>query len=228
MRRYAVPDLHGRRDLLDAAIAAIAAHGGGEVVFLGDYIDRGPDSRGVVERLLAGPPPGQIWRPLMGNHEAFLLDALEDPAARDQWLEVGGREALQSYGWDGTGEAAMGLIPVEHRRWMRKLPQVYLDLHRVYVHAGIDPTLSIDHQTETRLLWQIHLPESDCDYRGRHVVHGHESRADGPQSLTNRTNLDTLAWKTGRLCVGVFAEDRPGGPVEILEVKRAPDPRADP
>jgi serine/threonine protein phosphatase 1 len=57
MRRYAVPDLHGRRDLLDAAIAAIAAHGGGEVVFLGDYIDRGPDSRGVVERLLAGPPP---------------------------------------------------------------------------------------------------------------------------------------------------------------------------
>lgn len=216
---YTIADLHGRRDLLEAALAAIGARGGGTVVFLGDYLDRGPDSQGVVRRLMAGPPDDQVWATLMGNHEAYLLAALDDPSLREHWLAVGGRETLISYGWSGTGPAEMHHIPVAHRRWMRHLAQYRYDRHRIYVHAGLDPTLRLEDQTEQRLLWQFHTPESDLAYRGLHVVHGHEDRIDGPIRLRNRTNLDTLAWQTGRLSIGVFDDATPGGPVEILTIQ---------
>jgi serine/threonine protein phosphatase 1 len=216
---YAIADLHGRDDLLEIALIEIAARGGGTVVFLGDYIDRGPGSRAVIERLIAGPPEGQRWYTLMGNHEAFLLHAMEDAEGRAQWLDVGGREALISYGWSGQGEAEMHRIPVAHRRWMRQLPQYHCDRHRIYVHAGVDPTLSLEAQTEQRLLWQIHTPETDLPYGDRHVVHGHEHRPDGPILKRNRTNLDTHAWHTGRLAVGVFEDAAAGGPTDLIEIR---------
>ncbi len=222
---YAIADLHGRFDLLDAAITAIAERGGGTVVFLGDYIDRGPQSRQVVERLKAGPPKGQVWWPLAGNHETYLLSAIVDLELRDTWLAAGGRETLASYGWNGDGEAPLEMVPEADRAWMKARPNFHLDRHRVYVHAGMDPTLSFEQQSEARMLWGTYLPNLDLGYREWHVVHGHENLANGPLRLVNRTNLDTYAWKTGRLCIGVFDDAAPGGPTEVIEIRRDPDPR---
>ena len=221
MTTYAIADLHGRLDLLDRALAEIGARGGGEVVFTGDYIDRGPESRGVIERLIAGPPPGQNWTLLSGNHEAFLASlfgSTRDEEAICDWLAVGGRETMISYGWSGEGTAPLGLIPPLHRAFLIRLPRFARDRHRIYVHAGLDPTLALDQQSDRRLLWQIYRDGVDLGYDGLHVVHGHEQRPDGPILLQHRTNLDVHAWNTGRLCVGVFDHEIPGGPVETFDV----------
>ncbi len=218
MYHYAIADLHGRHDLFARAIAAITQRGGGKVFFLGDYIDRGPDSRAIVERLIEGPPPGQTWIPLAGNHEAYLVAALEDQSLLDGWLKVGGRETLMSYGWDGEGEASLRWIPIRHRIFLARLARNAQDAHRVFVHAGVDPTLSLEDQSEKRLLWDVYADNIDIGHGIRHVVHGHEERPDGPALLTHRTNLDVHAWKTGRLCVGVFDPSLPGGPQETFDI----------
>ena len=89
---------------------------------------------------------------------------------------------------------------------------MHADRQRIYVHAGLDPELPLDRQTERTLLWKRY-PEGDAvDFGGRHVVHGHDSFADGPKLYAGRSNLDTRAWRTGRLVIAVFDDDRPGGP----------------
>lgn len=219
---YAVPDLHGRDDLLEAAIAAISARGGGRVVFLGDYVDRGPGSRQVIERLMAGPPEEQIWIILKGNHEDMMVETCRGRAVPDWWIGNGGGATLVSYGHPRSGVADLSVVPADHIAWIAGLSLAFADEHRVYAHAGVDPTLPLGEQTAKTLTWKRYPKGFDGGCDGLHVVHGHTPDRDGPERLVHRTNLDTLSWYTGRLAVGVFDDAVPGGPVEVMWIESYP------
>ena len=215
---YVIPDLHGRDDLLVGALSQISAHSGGAdstIVTIGDYVDKGPHSRQVIERLRAGIDGWHLVA-LKGNHDAMMVQGLRDPARLAFWVERGGDSALASYGGSPAD------VPETHIAWLDQRPLMHVDTHRLYVHAGVDPDLSLEQQTETTLLWKRYLKSDGAGFGARHVVHGHDNDPDGPLLLDGRTNLDTQAWKTGRLVVGVFDDNRPGGPVDLIEVRGAP------
>ena len=207
-KTYVIADIHGRLDLLEAALARIEEHTPGKVVFTGDFIDGGPQSRGVVARLIAGPADGWEWVFVRGNHEDMLLDCYSGKNLA-WWLKHGGRETIDSY----SGE-----IDPAHIEWMHSLPRLYSDKHRIYVHAGVDECYDLDQQPAGLTQWYRYAKGANDGYRGMHVVHGHTPRRKGPELLEHRTNLDTNAFSTGRLVVGVFDDEKAGGPVEVIEV----------
>jgi len=215
---YVIADIHGRYDLLSRALADIAAHSAGDagvIIAIGDYVDKGPESRQVIERLLSGA--GRALIALKGNHDAMMAQALREPAKMAAWLAKGGDAALKSYGGDPAA------VPQAHIAWLDQLRLMHLDAHRLYVHAGVDPELPLDRQSETTLLWKRYPKGYPGGFGERHVVHGHDNDPDGPLLYPGRTNLDTLAWRTGRLTIGVFDDDRAGGPVDFIVVKGPPD-----
>ena len=161
-KTYVVADLHGRFDLLEAALARIEEHSPGKVVFTGDFIDGGPQSRGVVARQIAGPGDGWEWVFVRGNHEDMLLDCYAGKNL-SWWLKHGGRETIDSY----SGE-----IDPAHIEWMRSLPRLYSDRHRVYVHAGVDECYDLDQQPVGLTHWYRYAKGANDGYRGMHVVHG--------------------------------------------------------
>ncbi len=215
---YVVPDIHGRYDLLADALAEITVHARGDagvLVTIGDYVDKGPESRQVVDRLLRGVE-GWNFIALKGNHDAMMVEALRNPAKMPAWMEKGGDAALASYGGDPAA------VPQSHIAWLDQLRLMHVDAHRLYVHAGVDPELPLDRQHEATLLWKRY-PKGFSDGFGKlHVVHGHDNFPDGPQLYEGRSNLDTQAWRTGRLIVGVFDDDKAGGPVDFIEVRGPP------
>lgn len=221
---FAIGDLHGRFDLLEAALAAIETRAaGGTIVFLGDYVDRGPQSRQVIERLMAGPPPGWQWICLMGNHEAMLVEFLKFPQiGMPRFIANGGLATLASYGAAAWDPDALPPIPAAHVAWLAGLPLMHVDLHRIYVHAAIDRWRPLHRQREQTLLWDLYPDNDEGGHGDFHVVHGHHQVPAGPVLKKHRTNIDTLAWRTGRLVVAVFEDARPGGPVEFIEVGRDP------
>jgi serine/threonine protein phosphatase 1 len=220
---YVIADLHGRFDLLQAALATIAQHANGracKIVTLGDYVDRGPQSRQVVERLMAVQAAGTNLICLKGNHEYMMHRALTltwfASASRARclnwWKHNGGESTLASYG---------NKVPSDHLRWMKNLPTIYVDQHRIFVHAGVDPKRALDEQTDEFLLWHRYSEGADIGHEGRHVVHGHTANPQGPERLSHRTNLDTMAWKTGRLAIAVFDDPTPGPPISCIELPEA-------
>ena len=219
---YVIPDIHGRYDLLSEALTDITAHSGGEagaIITLGDYVDKGPQSKEVVDRLLSGVAGGFRFVALKGNHDALMVQALRDPAMMAAWIEKGGDAALRSYGGDPAA------VPQSHIAWLDQLRLMHLDTHRLYVHAGVDPEVPLAQQSETTLLWKRYPKGFSAGYGELHVVHGHDNFPDGPLLYEGRTNLDTLAWRTGRLTVGVFDDDRPGGPIDFIMVRGTPAER---
>ncbi|WP_371344739.1 metallophosphoesterase family protein, partial [Ancylobacter sp. IITR112] len=177
-RVYAIGDIHGRRDLLTALLAAIdadrAGHAGAcHLVFLGDYIDRGEDSAGVVAHLAdrhaaaaaaAAAAAEDSCTCLMGNHEATFLAALAGDAAWEPWLRMGGAETLFSYGVsarDFTGpdadtrlrEATLAALPPAHLAFLRQLPASTTIGDYFFCHAGIRPGIALDRQTPDDLIW---------------------------------------------------------------------------
>jgi serine/threonine protein phosphatase 1 len=218
---YVIPDIHGRIDLLRDGLAGIMGHAGGNagtIVALGDYVDKGPDSKAVVDFLRAGPLPEWQFVPLKGNHDAMMVEALRDPARMQWWLQRGGDDAIRSYGGDQAN------VPPDDIEWLDRLALMHVDQQRIYVHAGLDPDLPLDRQIERTLLWKRY-PEGDAlGFGGRHVVHGHDSFVDGPKLYAGRSNLDTRAWRTGRLVIAVFDDDRPGGPIDFVTVQGNPAP----
>jgi serine/threonine protein phosphatase 1 len=217
---FVIPDLHGRRDLLDRALARIDAQAGAAatLVVLGDYVDKGPDSRGVIARLRAGMPAPWRTAMLKGNHDAMMVAALRDPAASrangrmTDWLAKGGDAALASYG----GEVAD--VPLHDIDWLDGRPLLHVDAHRVYVHAGVDPHAPLSRQHARLMMTRRYADDDARGHGARHVVHGHDRHPDGPLLTAGRSNLDTLAWKTGRLVVGVFDDDVAGGPRDLIEI----------
>jgi serine/threonine protein phosphatase 1 len=217
---YVIPDIHGRDDLLGEALAAISARtlDGGLIVMTGDYVGKGPDSKQVIERLLPGVE-GCMLVALKGNHDAMMAEALRNPTKMAAWLEKGGDAALASY---GGGAAA---VPQAHIEWLDQLRLMHIDMHRLYVHAGVDPLVPLERQDEVTLLWKRYPKGYPDGYGQLHVVHGHDNFPEGPLLYDGRTNLDTLAWRTGRLVIGIFDDDRPGGPVDFIEIKGATEER---
>jgi serine/threonine protein phosphatase 1 len=149
---------------------------------------------------------------LKGNHDAMMVAALRHPAHMQFWLERGGDAVLASYG----GEAAD--VPPHDIDWLDARPLMHADRHRIYVHAGLDAAKPLEQQDAATLLWKRYPPGDAAGFGARHVVHGHDNNPDGPLLLDGRSNLDTKAWRTGRLVIGVFDDGRAGGPIELIEL----------
>jgi len=216
---YVIPDIHGRYDLLSDALASIVARSpseAGVIVTIGDYVDKGPGSKAVIDRLLAGVAPGWRLVTLKGNHDVMMVEALRDGAKMASWIEEGGDATLASYGGNPAD------VPQTHIAWLDRLRLIYVDEQRVYVHAGVDPEIPLERQSETILLCKRYPDGFSHGFGKLHVVHGHDNFPDGPLLYEGRTNLDTLAWKTGRLMVGIFDDERAGGPVDFIVVRGPP------
>jgi serine/threonine protein phosphatase 1 len=206
---FAVGDIHGCLDKLRRLLEACAAHAGdrpARYVFLGDYIDRGPQSRGVVEFLIdwQRARPGAVVC-LMGNHEAMAIAAHESVRALPLWLANSGATTLRSYAESG------GRIAPEHLDWLRALPLCHDDGLRFFVHAGVDLTAPLDRQEPETMLWVREPFLTDCDFVdcGRFIVHGHTPLAAGrPDLRRHRVNLDTAAVIGGPLTAAVFDNSR--------------------
>jgi serine/threonine protein phosphatase 1 len=215
---YAVGDIHGSLDKLRALIARCETHAGGRerrLVFLGDYIDRGSDSRGVLQLLieLQSAEPDRIVA-LMGNHEAMALDVIDDVADAALWLPEGGAATLRSYGVTRPRD-----LPADHVEWLRALPLCHDDGRRLFVHAGIDPDRPFDAQADHDLLWIREPFLSDPRDHGRLIVHGHTPTLNGrPARCGSRLGLDTGAVYGGPLTAAAFA-DGETEPVAVLQAE---------
>jgi len=209
-RTYAIGDIHGCLDKLVAMLERIEAwQSGGKVVFLGDYVDRGPDSAGVINLLMAGPQkPGWEWVILKGNHEDMMASCLRGDNPLEWWVGNGGMQTLASYG---------GEVPEEHLRWCETLPLKHVDEHRIFVHAGVDEAVPLDEQTEQELLWSRKPPHYSGEYWGRHLVHGHTPSEQNPSIVGNRTNLDSAAVFGGKLSCAIFIDEEPGSPMGFMQ-----------
>ncbi len=221
---YAVGDIHGRIDLLDKIDRAIAADiarsrpGRPLICYLGDYIDRGPHSAQVIDRLCAlqGSGPERVF--LKGNHEDRMIDFLTDPVANGPaWMKFGGREALQSYGltvpiimhgsdWAALRDRLDAVLPQSHRRFLSELHLGVVWREYLLVHAGLNPERPITAQLKRDLMW-IREPflGSECDW-GFKVVHGHVIEKD-PVFRPNRIGIDTGAYQSGCLTCLVLDSD---------------------
>lgn len=213
---YAVGDIHGRLDLLEAMLGRIEADARSSyaerrtLVFLGDYVDRGPDSKGVVETLIGGLPKGFEAHFLKGNHEAILLNFLDDAWSLDNWLLNGGDATMRSYGLD-TDRLARLDAPIElwRQALQEAMPETHLQFYRslrlsvafgdyLFVHAGVNPSVPLGEQSEADLIW-IRGPFLDhAEAFGKIVVHGHTPGKE-PVTRSNRIGIDTGAFFTGRL-----------------------------
>lgn len=214
-RAYVVGDIHGRLDLLNITLDRIlddCASGRPArvfVVFLGDYIDRGPDSCGVIERLKNWRPPAVSCVFLAGNHEEALLHVLQgNHALLADWLGFGGAECALSYGLKVDDlrstpprEAAArlrGAIPIDHIEFLETLGDTFRFGDYLFVHAGILPGVPIEDQSTKDLRW---IRDPFLDFKGDHgvvVVHGH-TIVDETVQKANRIAIDTGAYKSGRL-----------------------------
>ncbi|MGF1549997.1 MAG: metallophosphoesterase [Sphingomonadaceae bacterium] len=223
-RAYAIGDIHGRLDLLDDLLARIEADIAGRerrrnfIVFLGDFVDRGPDSAGVVERLRSFDPDYATPVLLAGNHEEILLRVLEgDASVVPGWLEFGGVECALSYGLDGRRlrwkdeDAVVALVqaavPPAHRAFLESLADSFRFGDYLFVHAGIRPGIDIEEQAREDLRWIREPFLSDRQDHGFIVVHGH-SIVDAPDERRNRIAIDTGAYYSGRLTALCIEDDR--------------------
>ncbi|PTQ13149.1 metallophosphoesterase [Sphingomonas oleivorans] len=224
LRVYAVGDVHGRLDCLSRIEQAIGRHreafpeGEALVIFLGDYIDRGGESRGVIDALLGGRFAGMPARFLMGNHEDAMLHFLDDPAVGPIWFAYGGMATLVSYGVrpegapgiDRMNQLRLGLLtqlPVEHRRFLESL-ELWIQLgDYLFVHAGIRPGRPLAAQQREDLLMIREPFLSTSEVMPWRVVHGH-TVVEEPLFAPNRIAVDTGAYATGVLSCVVIEADR--------------------
>jgi serine/threonine protein phosphatase 1 len=222
IRVYTIGDIHGRADLLDRVLKCIdsdlakAPVSHSIEVFLGDYVDRGPDSRRVLDRLVARNRAHETVF-LKGNHETFLEEFVNNPRILGEWQRIGGLETLMSYGLapsinaDTVTQARLAAaldqaMPPSHRRFLDDLKSSFTCGDFYFVHAGVRPGIPLAKQRDEDLLWIRHeFLLCDEDF-GKIVVHGH---TPVPQLdiRPNRINIDTGAYATGSLTCLVLEED---------------------
>lgn len=215
-RVYAIGDVHGCASLLDSLLALIDADCAGaraRLVFLGDYVDRGPDSKGVIDRLIeiAAERPGSIF--LKGNHEQAMLDFIESPDHNEEWLHWGGDKTLESYGvgkiWHThPSELAADLVerlPRAHRDFLGALELWRIIGDYAFVHAGFKPGVPIEEQREEDCLWiraEFHNAGSG-ERPDKFVVHGHHP-VRKPIDTGWRIDVDTGAVWSDALTAAVL------------------------
>ena len=224
MHIYAIGDIHGHLGLLQAAHDLIAddmaRHGPGQIVHVGDLVDRGPDSRGVIDFLMQGQARGQDWVVLKGNHDRMFTRFLKDPGEPEpglksdySWLHprLGGAATLTSYAVPRAADRpiskvhadAQTLVPPTHLAYLAALPTMHLSGDCVFVHAGLRPGVPLDQQTETDLIWIRDVFLNTLDSFGPLVVHGHTA-IDKATHYGNRINLDSGAAYGGPLSAVVI------------------------
>ncbi len=212
-RVYAIGDIHGRLDLFEQLIAAIDANDASRpaadttVVLLGDLVDRGPDSSGVIDAAMAWGERRRV-RLLAGNHEEMFLDSLERTEVLRHFLRYGGKETVLSYPIDRTDYRELSLDELQAR--MRDaVPQAHVDYLRdaedavaigdyLFVHAGIRPGVALEDQNPADMRWIRESFISDTRDHGCIVVHGHTITA-AVEEMPNRIGIDTGAFQSGRL-----------------------------
>lgn len=213
MRSYAIGDIHGYLDPLRAAHARIEADRArcgdaqAPVIHVGDLVDRGPDSAGVLDFLARGVAAGEPWIILRGNHDQMLSNFLDDPSHGDEqmrtelaWLDhrIGGAETLASY---GVKDPRSRPRPEVHKEALRKVPQAHRALlssaqlwhlrgEALFVHAGIRPGVDLRDQTEDDLLWIRSPFLEDARDHGALIIHGH-TPVDQPTHFGNRVDIDS-------------------------------------
>jgi len=225
---YAVGDVHGRLDVLgpllrDIAEDAVASPGAARplLIFLGDYVDRGPASKGVIDLILEMRSWAKFEvRALKGNHEEALLQFLAEPTFGQTWLDHGGAATLASYGvqppaqrtdpaaWQAARDAFAAALPAEHKAFYESLELMVTVGDYAFVHAGVRPGVPLAEQAERDLLW---IRQEFLAERGRFekvIVHGH-TPMEAPQLTPSRLGVDTGAYATGVLtAVRLEGEDQ--------------------
>jgi serine/threonine protein phosphatase 1 len=243
-RYYVIGDIHGRLDLFEAMIAAIeseiARSPGNDhrIVLLGDLVDRGPDSAGVVARTRVWQTTRNV-RVLAGNHEEMFLAAFGRPEALRHFLKHGGFETLISYGLsrkklntlelDELFELLPTVVPQSERDYIASFETMIIAGDYAFVHAGIDPSVPLAQQERSDLLW---IRDAFLRHEGpleKVVVHGH-TIFDRVVDCGNRIGIDTGAFRSGVLTALVLEGDQRrilqacaenGGPVEVFHGERA-------
>ena len=244
VRHYAIGDIHGRLDLYEALIAMIEAEIAAapsldhRIILLGDLVDRGPNSAGVVERTRAWQHSRNV-RVLAGNHEEMFLAAFEKPEALRHFLKHGGRETMLSYGMSSRQLSTLSLedlfdrlpqlVPQSTRDYIAGFETMIRAGDYVFVHAGIDPARPLGEQKRSDLLW---IRERFLSHEGpleKVVVHGH-TIFDHVMDCGNRIGIDTGAFRSGVLTALVLEGDQrrilqartgDGGVVEVFHGDRA-------
>ncbi len=230
---YAIGDVHGRLDLLRGLEAVIFDDAKGSdaeklIVYIGDLIDRGPDSAGVLAHIRGAAPDGFLRLALLGNHEHMLLRFVHD-TNEDLWLNFGGRETLVSYGvseqetYDvkpGTTDMRLLLqkaIPREHLKFLQSLPQAITLKHFILTHAGGNPAKPFSGQTKREMVWGVSgFMKTKAEY-GREMVHGHFI-VDNVRRADGKIAIDTGAYASGRLSAVKLEHD---GTVGFLQYENA-------
>lgn len=243
-RYYVIGDIHGRLDLYAAMVDAIEADDEARpeaethVILLGDLVDRGPDSAGVIARTRSWQQQRNV-RVLAGNHEEMFLNAFKKPEVLRHFLKHGGRETILSYGLSKKQFNAMNLdelfamlpqlIPQSELDYIRDFEEIIVVGDYVFAHAGIDPAIPLDQQKRSDLLWirdRFLAHEGPLD---KVVVHGH-TIFPKVMDCGNRIGIDTGAFRSGVLTALVLegdqrrilqASQRGNGPIEIFQGERA-------
>lgn len=216
---YAIGDIHGRVDLLaelhrriEAASERRSAVDRQVIVYLGDYVDRGAASAGVIDLILDRAPAGFEVVTLLGNHERLMIEFLDDVRRGPLWLRNGGDATLASYGVD-AGDAGAYLdakpllalqaalraqLPPRHLEFLQDLKLAHAEGDYVFVHAGVRPGVALEAQQEEDLIWIRELFLNSTADHGAVIVHGHTIRPD-PEFRPNRIGIDTGAYFTNNL-----------------------------
>ncbi|MBT54763.1 MAG: serine/threonine protein phosphatase [Mameliella sp.] len=231
---YAIGDIHGQLAMLEDALDRIERDGGpnARIVFLGDYVDRGPDSRGVIERLRQGLAEGRNWICLKGNHDRLFEWFVAPPVPRQDshlligyhWFHerIGGLETAQSYGVDVPERIRQkelaaefrAALPDGHLAFLQGLQLSHREMGKFFVHAGVRPGVPLADQDEEDLLWIRQEFLEDTRDHGALIVHGH-TPVKAPELKPNRLNLDTGAGYGRPMSIAVFEAD------EIFALERS-------
>ena len=235
-RVYAIGDIHGRCDLLDDLLKQIEADSQNQpvarnvLVTLGDYVDRGTDSRGVIDTVLAlsndGKLPGFEVVALLGNHEDLMLAFIEDGSGASMWFAQGGDATLASYGvtllpdGDLNGDLDLGTVrdqfrdalPPDHLAFLRTLASSHVEGDYMFVHAGIRPGVALPRQDPEDLIWIRDAFLKSRKDHGKVIVHGHSVRFEPEvfpeRPKPSRIGIDTGAYLTGNLTCLVLSGDQ--------------------
>lgn len=231
---YAIGDIHGELPLLEELLDEVRSDAhrqpgdSHKLIFIGDYLDRGLHSSGVID-LVMGGIDGFETICLRGNHEQVFLDFLEEPSLEraESWRRdfVGGKETMESYGLDleemvallasgGKIKEQLSAIPEDHIDFIKALPHHHFEPGYMFVHAGIMPGIALEAQKEKDLLWIRETFLDDPSDHGAMIVHGHSTRR-APEAMANRINIDTGACLFGTLTAVALEPDAP----RFLQVK---------
>ncbi len=203
MRYLAIGDIHGYAEVLDRLLAAVKPGPDDQIITLGDYVDRGPDSRGVLDRMVALHATGRLI-PLRGNHDVMMLQARNAPEYLREWKACGGKQALESYG-DSFADGRFHLVPEAHWKFLEEdcLDWYEIDTH-FFVHAQVCPDLPLEEQPTYLLHWEP-LTDAVAHCSGKVMICGHTKQRSGrPRNWGCAVCIDTWVYGDGWLtCLDV-------------------------